>query len=89
MYVLSELRNEEQMAVLLQELYHLMLSKDIAVHQYTIRLEEPMRENNKPGSGNNLYLVNFPTNNISVDQEILVTAIRKHRLDWEKNNNKH
>ena len=85
-HVLSDLRNEEQMAVVLLKLHHLLLSRDIAVDQYTIRLEEPMPENSKPGSGNNLYLENFPARNITDDQEILASAIRKHQLDSDKNN---
>jgi hypothetical protein len=85
-YVLSDLRNEEQMAVLLLKLHLLMLSKDITVDQYTIRLEEPMPEKSKPGSGNNLYLVDFPAKNITDDQEILASDIRKYMLESSKNN---
>lgn len=84
-YILSDIQNEEQMAALLIKLHQLMLGKGISIDQYTIRLEEPMPENGKPGSGNNLYLENFPVKSISDDQEILASAIRKHQLDSIKN----
>ena len=82
--ILSDVRNEEQMAALLLELHRLMLSKDITIDQYTLRLEEPVPEESKPGSGNNLYLVNFPAKNITADQESLIYVMRKHQLVTNK-----
>lgn len=84
-YILSDIRNEDQLAALLLELHRLMLSKDITIDQYTLRLEEPMPEGNKPGSGNNSYLENFPAKNITDDQESLTTVIRKHQFVTNKN----
>jgi hypothetical protein len=84
--ILSDIRNEEQMAALLLELHQLMLSKDITIDQYTIRLEEPMPEESKPGSGSNLYLANFPSKNITNDQKSLVSVIRKYLLDTNESN---
>lgn len=83
--ILSDVRNEEQMAALLVELHRLMLSKDITIDQYTLRLEEPVQEGSKPGSGNNLYLENFPAKNITDNQESLISVIRKHQLVTNKN----
>lgn len=76
--ILSDVRNEEQMAALLLELHQLLLSKDIAIDRYTLRLEEPLPEKSKPGSGNNLYLQDFPAENITDDKESLISAIREH-----------
>lgn len=83
--ILSDVRNEGQMSALLLELHRLMLSKDITIDQYTLRLEEPVPEESKPGSGNNLYLENFPAKNITDDQESLTSIIRKHQLVTNKN----
>ncbi|MDF2615906.1 MAG: hypothetical protein K0Q47_561 [Sedimentibacter sp.] len=83
--VLRDIRNEEQLSVLLLELHQLLLSKDITIDQYTIRLEEPMPEESKPGSGNNLYLLDFPAKNITDDKETLTNALRKHQLESNKN----
>ena len=83
--ILSDVRNEEQMAALLLELHRLMLSKDITIDQYTLRLEEPVPEESKPGSSNNLYLENFPAKNITDNQESLISVIRKHQLVTNKN----
>ena len=80
-YILSDVRDEEQMASLLLELHQRMLRKKIPIDQYTLRLEEPMPEESKPGSGNNLYLENFPAKNITADQESLVSIIREHCLE--------
>lgn len=77
--ILSDVRNEEQMAALLLELHRLLLSKDIAIDQYTLRLEEPLPEESKPGSGNNLYLTDFPAKDITDDQESLISAIRENQ----------
>lgn len=85
-FILSDVRDEGQMAASLLELNQLMLSKDIAIDQYTIRLEEPVPEESKPGSGDNLYLENFPANNITDDQESLVSVIREHQLAIDKIN---
>jgi hypothetical protein len=84
-YILSDVRNEDQMAALLLELHRLMLSKDIKIDQYNLRLEEPVPEESKPGSGDNLYLENFPAENITEDQGNLTSAIRKHQLLTDKN----
>ena len=81
-YILSDVRNEEQMASFLLELHQLMLSKKIPIDQYSLRLEEPMPEESKPGSGNNLYLENFPAKNITANQESLVSIIREHQLNY-------
>jgi len=78
--ILSDFRNEEQMAALLMELHRLMLSKNITIDQYTLRLEEPVSEESKPGSGKNLYLENFPAKNITGDQESLASVIREHQF---------
>lgn len=78
-YTLSEVRNEEQMAALLLELHGLMLSKDITIDQYTLILEKPVQEESKPGSCNNLYLMDFPAENITDDQESLASVIRKYQ----------
>lgn len=83
--ILSDIRNEEQLSALLLELHKLLLSKDIKIDQYTIRLEEPMPEESKPGSGNNLYLVDFPAKNITDDKEVLTDAINKYQLESNKN----
>jgi hypothetical protein len=83
--ILSDVRNEEQMASLLLELHRLLLSKGIAIDLYTLRLEEPLPEESKPGSGNNLYLKDFPSMNMTNDQESLITAIREHQLVMNKN----
>jgi len=83
--VLSDIRNEEQLSALLLELHQFLLSKDIKIDQYTIRLEEPMPEESKPGSGNNLYLVDFPAKNLTGDKEALTYAIRKHQLESNRN----
>ncbi len=83
--VLSDAQNDDQMAALLLELHQLMLNKDINIDQYTIRLEEPMPDESKPGSGNNLYLESFPARNITDDQERLASVIEKHQLDINKN----
>lgn len=84
-YILSDVRDEEQMASLLLELHQLMLRKKIPIDQYTLRLEEPMPEESKPGSGNNLYLENFPAKNITDSQENLVSIIREYQLNTDKN----
>lgn len=84
-YILSDVRNEEQMVSLLLELHQLMLSNNIPIDQYSLRLEEPVPEENKPGSGNNLYLENFPAKNITGNQESLTSIIREHRLETDKN----
>jgi hypothetical protein len=86
--VLSDIRNEEQLSVLLLELHQLLLSNAITIDQFTIRLEEPMPEERKPGSGNNLYLIDFPAKNISDDKESLTDAIRKHQLESSYNEKK-
>jgi hypothetical protein len=86
--ILSDIRNEEQLSVLLLELHQLLLSKDITIDQYTIRLEEPMPEESKPGSGNNLYLLDFPAKNITGDKEALINALGKHQLESNKNEKK-
>ncbi len=78
--ILSDVRNEEQMASLLLELHHLMLSRNIPIDQYTLRLEEPMPEESKPGSGNNLYLENFPATSITDNQKNLVAIIREQQI---------
>lgn len=77
--ILSDIRNEEQMAALLIELHHLMLNKNIPIDQYTIRLEEPIPSDRKPGSGDNLYLEDFPANNIVDNRGDLISAIKKHQ----------
>jgi hypothetical protein len=86
--ILSDIRNEEQLSALLLELHQLLLSKDIIIDQYTIRLEEPMPEESKPGSGNNLYLLDFPAKNITGDKEAFINALRKHQLESSKNEKK-
>lgn len=83
--ILSDVRNEERMASLLLELHQLMLSKNIPIDQYTLRLEEPVQEESKPGSGNNIYLEHFPAKNITDNQTSLTSVIREHRLDTDKN----
>lgn len=83
--ILSDIRNEEQVAALLIELHQLMLRKGIVIDKYTLRLEEPVPKENKPGSGNNLYLKDFPAKNITNDQKSLISAIRNHQLDTNKN----
>lgn len=86
--ILSDIRNEEQLSALLLELHQLLLSKDIIIDQYTIRLDEPMPEDSKPGSGNNLYLIDFPAKNITDDKEDLTYAIRKQQLELNQNEKK-
>ncbi len=83
--ILSDVRNEDQMAALLLELHQLLLSKGIAIDLYTLRLEEPLPEGSKPGSGNNLYLKDFPSKNMTDDQNSLISAIREHQSDMNKN----
>lgn len=83
--VLSENQSDEHLAALLLELHQLLLSKDITIDQYTIRLEEPMPEESKPGSGNNLYLVDFPAKYITDDKEAFTDALNKHQLESSKN----
>ncbi|MBP1760914.1 MAG: hypothetical protein H6Q64_456, partial [Firmicutes bacterium] len=77
-FILSDVRNEEQMSSSLLELHQLMMSKNISIDQYTLRLEEPMPEESKPGSGNNLYLENFPAKNITANQQSLILIMREH-----------
>ena len=77
--ILSDVRNEQEMAALLTEINQLMLKKKIAIDSYSLRLEEPIQEEEgKPGSGNNLYLEKFPAKNITTDQEALVSDIKKY-----------
>lgn len=45
-----------------------------------------MPEESKPGSGNNLYLENFPSKNIINDQVSLISAIRKYQLVTNEKN---
>lgn len=85
-YMLSDVRNEEVMAALLQELNQLMLDRKIAIDTYTLSLEEPMPEESKPGSGSNLYLDSFPAKYITDDQGSLISEIKKHQLEAVKNN---
>jgi hypothetical protein len=84
-FILSDVRNEEQMASYLLELHQLMLSKNIPIAQYTLRLEQPMPEESKPGSGDNLYLEKFPAKSITGNQENLISIIREHQLYADKN----
>lgn len=79
-YILSDVRNEEQIASLLLQLHQLMQRKNIPIDQYTLRLEEPLPEESKPGSGNNLYLEKFPAANITGSQKDLVSVIREHQI---------
>jgi len=87
-HILSEVRNEDRMAAILLELHRLMLSKDIKIDQYTLCLDEPVPEESKPGSGNKLYLDDFPAKNITDDQKSLTSVIRKHQLAINKNDKK-
>ncbi|WP_312831902.1 YfjL-like protein [Sedimentibacter saalensis] len=83
--VLSDNQSDEHLAALLLELHQLLLSNDITIDEYTIRLEEPMPEEKKPGSGSNVYLLNFPSKNITGDKEALINAMRNHQLESNKN----
>lgn len=75
-YILDNVRNEDRMAALLWELSQLMMSKDIPIDLYTLRLEELMPEEEKPGSGDNLHLIEFRAENIT-DQQSLASSIRE------------
>lgn len=83
--MLADIRTDEQLAALLLELHGLMLSKDIAIDLYSLRLEEPLPEESKPGSGDNLYLTDFPAKSITDDIEKLALVLGEHRLAAEKN----
>lgn len=83
-YILSEERGEGQMASLLLELHQLMLSKKIAIGQYSIRLEEPLSEEEKPGSGDNNYLIDFPAEKIMDDITNLTSVIREYQKETKK-----
>lgn len=87
-WMLSDIRNEEQMATLLLELHHLMVSKGIAIDQYTLRLEEPLPEEAKPGSGDNLYLEDFPAQSITDNVDELAALIENHQYTIEMNDKK-
>ncbi len=87
-WILSDIRDEEQMATLLLELYQLMLSKDIAIDQYTLQLEEPLPEDAKPGSGDDLYLEDFPAQSITDNVGELAILIKNHQHTIELNDKK-
>lgn len=78
-YVLSEKRDAAQMAARLLELHRLLLSQGIAIDTYTLRLEEPLPQESKPGSGDNLYLEDFPSTAITEDLNALQEAILAHQ----------
>ena len=87
-YVEDDVRDQAQMAALLLELHKLMQSKDIPIDQYSLRLEEPLPENEKPGSGDNLYLTDFPASKITDDLPSLAAAIKTHQAAIESADNK-
>ncbi len=82
--ILSEVRSDEQMAALLLELHRLMLKRGIEISRYTLRLEEPLPEEKKPGSGDNLYLIDFPAKRITDDIDVLSSSIREHRIAYDR-----
>lgn len=76
--VLSGVQTEAKMSDLLFELNSLLISKGIKIDIFTLRLEEPLPENIKPGSGNTLYLTDFPATEITSDRGRLTANIIKH-----------
>ncbi len=83
--MLSEVRDEHSMAVLLTELHRLMQKNGIPIDWYTLRLEEPLPEDVKPGSGENQYLTDFPASGITDDPVALAADIRAFIAEAKQN----
>lgn len=83
--MLSEVRDEHSMAVLLTELHQLMQKNDIPIDWYTLRLEEPLPEDRKPGSADTLHLIDFPASGITDDPVALAADIRAFIAEAEQN----
>jgi hypothetical protein len=82
--VLSDVRDDARMAELLLELYHLMKDRGIPVDEYTLVLEQPLPEEEKPGLAQRLYLDGFPAEKITDDTDALIDAIIAHRAEVEQ-----
>lgn len=87
-YVLSDVRSDEKMSELLLELHKLMLKKGITISKYSLRLEEPLPEEKKPGSGNNLYLTDLPASKITDDVKLLASSIKEYRMAYDREEKK-
>ena len=74
-WIVSDKRDAGQMAALLWEMHEVMERNAVRVDKYCIRLEEPMAEDEKPGSGDNLYLEDFPVAEITADRQSLIERI--------------
>ncbi len=83
--MLSEVRDEHSMAALLTELHQLMQQSGIPIDWYTLRLEEPLPEDMKPGSAETLHLIDFPASGITEDSVALAADIRAFIAEAEQN----
>ncbi len=83
--MLSEARDEHSMAALLTELHQLMQKNGISIDRYTLRLEEPLPEDMKPGSAETLHLIDFPASGITDDPVALAADIRAFIAEAEQN----
>ncbi|MDF2541468.1 MAG: hypothetical protein K0S47_1186 [Herbinix sp.] len=85
-YLLSEERSYKVLAKRLLELNDIMKKHQIRIDLYSLVLEEPMDETEKPTSGESLYLFDFPADQLTTEH--LDQILQEHQIQWEKEGEK-